>query len=218
MLNFDCGIYTITSPSGKQYVGSAVSFRYRWWLHLRDLRKGAHHCVALQRAFKKYGEDALVFAKVAFVPKDDLIRREQEQIDARPRRSLYNTALVAGSCLGVKRSAEVREQNRQRKLGSVHSAETKAKMSATRKGRKRSEATIAKTARSNTGRKRSDASLARMAASRIGRTLSEEHKKKIGESGKGRKHTPETKAKISETKLRNKLEKATQKLNPQESK
>ena len=55
------GIYTITSPSGNQYVGSASSFGSRWGRHLSDLRKGIHHSAQLQRAFNKYGETDQVF-------------------------------------------------------------------------------------------------------------------------------------------------------------
>ena len=65
MLNFDCGIYAITSPSGKQYIGSARSFRERWQKHLKDLRNGKHHSPGLQHAFNKYGESALRFDKIA---------------------------------------------------------------------------------------------------------------------------------------------------------
>lgn len=116
MLNPDCGVYTITSPSGRQYVGSAVSFRKRWWRHLRDLRKNEHHCAPLQRAFNKYGETALRFDIVALVPRADLLKREQEQIDARSRRRLYNTLPTAGSHDGAKRSPESCERIRLSKL------------------------------------------------------------------------------------------------------
>ena len=83
MLNTNCGIYAITGPSGKQYIGSAQDIKARWRQHKHELRKGAHHCIALQRAFAKYGESALRFDIIALVPRDDLITREQEQIDER---------------------------------------------------------------------------------------------------------------------------------------
>lgn len=38
----NCGVYTITSPSGKQYVGSAIVFYKRWSAHRRALEMGRH--------------------------------------------------------------------------------------------------------------------------------------------------------------------------------
>lgn len=128
MLNFDCGIYTITSPSGRQYVGSARSFRARWHKHLRDLRRGQHHCAPLQRAYQKYGEGALRFAKVAFVPISDLLRREQEQIDARDPARLYNTSPTAGSRLGDRATPQALANMRRAKL--AQTPETRAKIGA----------------------------------------------------------------------------------------
>src|SRR5438128_6005641 len=48
-------IYQIRhTESGKVYVGSAINPRQRWGMHLKDLRKGAHHSRYLQRAWIKY--------------------------------------------------------------------------------------------------------------------------------------------------------------------
>lgn len=107
-MNFNIGIYSITSPSGRQYIGqTAQGFAIRWAKHRRDLAAGTHHCHSLQRAYWKYGADALVFAKIAFVPVDQLDRREQEQIDARPKKMLYNTSFcVAFTARGIKRRPE----------------------------------------------------------------------------------------------------------------
>lgn len=184
MLNFDCGVYTITSPSGKQYVGSAVSFKTRWRTHRRHLRQGTHHCLSLQRAFNKYGEDTLVFAKIAFCAKEDLIAREQEQIDARGRSKLYNSYMTAGSSLGTKHGPEFGEKCRQRMLGTVQSEETKARRAESHRGQKRSDETKAKMSAAQKG-------------IRKGRKLSESHKKNISAAGLGRKHTDEARAKMS---------------------
>jgi group I intron endonuclease len=52
-------VYAIrNAENGKLYIGSSVNGAARARKHLSDLRKGIHHCVALQRAFKKYGEPA----------------------------------------------------------------------------------------------------------------------------------------------------------------
>jgi group I intron endonuclease len=184
VLNFDCGIYTITSPSGKQYVGSAVSFKARWRVHRRHLRQGAHHCLSLQRAFNKYGEDALVFSKIAFCAKEDLIAREQEQIDARSRSKLYNSYMTAGSALGTKHGPEFGEKCRQRMLGSVQSEETKARRAESHKGQKRSAETRAKMSEAQRG-------------IRTGRKLTDEHKANIATGNKGKKRSSAARAKMS---------------------
>ncbi len=76
------GIYKIESPSGKCYVGMTTdSFDSRWRNHLKDLRSGRHKCRALQRAFVKYGEMALVFSVLEEVDRSssDLSILERER-------------------------------------------------------------------------------------------------------------------------------------------
>lgn len=158
MLNFDCGIYTITSPSDKQYVGSAKSFTKRWRQHRHELKMGKHHCLALQRACDKYGLDALRFGKIAFVAPVDLIWREQEQLDARHSNRLYNRNQLAGSRLGMR-----------------HTPESKQKMSAALKGR------AGRPLTENDLERLKQARIARGAY-----TLSDEHKANIAAAGRRR--------------------------------
>lgn len=195
MLNFDCGIYTITSPSGKQYVGSAVSFKSRWASHLSLLRRGKHHSRGLQRAFNKYGGEALVFAKVAIVPREDLIFREQEQIDAREWRSLYNSSPTADRPLGVKHSKEAREKMAAAQRGRKHSSATRAKMSAWQVGKEVSGETRAKIAEA--ARNLSDETRAKMSAASKRRTSTPEARAKLSSAQKGKKLSAETKARLS---------------------
>jgi group I intron endonuclease len=139
-MNNDTGIYTITSPSGNFYVGSAVSFKKRWRIHLLHLRRGTHHSKPLQNAFNKYGESGMRFDKVALCPVTDLIAIEQRFIDALSPR--YNVAPRAGSVLGMKRapfSAEHRAAISAAHKGMKHaprSAEVRAKMAEARRGKK----------------------------------------------------------------------------------
>lgn len=118
-MNNESGIYAITSPSGRQYIGQAKCFKLRWWEHLSDLRNGSHHCKGLQNAYAKYGESALVFSVIAIVPPEQLNEREQQEIDLRHRSMLYNTALFV----------------RRPRLGLRHSDESRAKMAAAAKNR-----------------------------------------------------------------------------------
>jgi probable addiction module antidote protein len=112
-MNFDCGIYAITSPAGKQYIGQAISFKRRWAQHRYFLRAGIHHCKAMQDDFNAHGEQAFIFSKIAFVSADQLSPREQEQIDARTRDRLYNAKLQVDTAV---RSLEEREEARKRQL------------------------------------------------------------------------------------------------------
>lgn len=169
MLNLDCGIYTITSPSGRQYVGSAVSFKRRWRLHLYLLRAGRHHCPPLQRAFKKYGEENMVFGIVALVPREQLVAREQEQIDERGFKRLYNVLPTAGSPLGRKFSPETREKLRQALRGRTFSPETREKMRAAQLGRKQPEAVKLKRAQAMSGRAISEATRQKISDAQVGR-------------------------------------------------
>jgi group I intron endonuclease len=128
------GIYAIFGPNGRRYIGSTVNLINRRRSHFRDLRGGRHHSRALQRAFTKYGESAFTFAVLELVAPDSLLTREQWYFDNAPARTLYNSSLTAGNCLGVK-----------------HTAETRAKLSAARKGRHVSVETCAKISRLKTG-------------------------------------------------------------------
>lgn len=108
-------IYTITSPSGGVYVGSAVDVRARWRSHRHEMQKGVHFNRALQRAFRKYGGE-LRFEVLLVCRRSDLLFFEQRAIDIlRPR---YNARPIAHSQTGMK-----------------HSDATKAKISSGRRGK-----------------------------------------------------------------------------------
>ena len=103
------GIYSITSPSGGTYIGSAKNFCQRWAQHRRALASGTHPNAPLQSAARKYGMDNLIFAEVLLCDADHrLLMYEQLAIDAlHPR---YNMCRVAGSRLGVEHSPATRAQ------------------------------------------------------------------------------------------------------------
>lgn len=48
-----CGIYKITSPSGKIYIGQSVNITSRWWQHRKSIT--TKHRSKLINSFKKYG-------------------------------------------------------------------------------------------------------------------------------------------------------------------
>lgn len=181
------GIYTITShKTSKVYVGSSVRTANRWRVHQRDLRKGVHTNLHLQRHVDKYGLEDLVFEVV--------------RVESNPGRRLgFEELLIAGlfgpACFNQATSAKAPMTGRK------HSPETLAKMSATAKGRPFPEGAHAKSLATNTGRTLTPEHLAKMSAGLkgkgLGRKLSPEHAAKARVARIGKTHTPETKAKMS---------------------
>jgi group I intron endonuclease len=102
------GIYAIRTPSGREYIGSAVNLLERWRTHGARLRKGDHHCRGLQNAARKYGIRALVFRILAFVPRTELLDFEQAFFDSRGIKNLLNHCPFARNALGVKHDAAFR--------------------------------------------------------------------------------------------------------------
>lgn len=206
------GIYEIVNlVNGKRYVGSAVHLRKRWAEHRRDLRRNRHHCVALQRAWKKYGEMNFVFAVIEICQAICLIAKEQKAFD----RLLpeYNTCKVAGSALGLSPSLETRAKLSATLSQRMFSAEHRAKISAAIRLRNEtythSPTTLAKMRAASTGRKFSDEARAKMRISRQGRRpalgskWSKEQRQAQSERLKahptfvGKQHSDETRIKIS---------------------
>lgn len=114
------GIYAIRCMlNDMRYVGSASrSIRQRWNEHLSDLRRLDHCNQRLQRTWNKYGADSFVFEVLEFVDNPDLLlEREQYWIDVYwGRDTCYNTAPVAGSCIGVKHTTKTKQILKQTRL------------------------------------------------------------------------------------------------------
>lgn len=110
-------VYIIrNSGNGRFYIGSTHNFAQRKRRHFYDLKKGKHASRFMQRDYAKCGEDAFAIEILESVETIGLLlEREQFWLDAlRPQ---YNSALVAGSCLGVKHTDEVVQKNRERNSG-----------------------------------------------------------------------------------------------------
>jgi group I intron endonuclease len=196
-LNFGCsGIYKITNIwTNDIYVGSAVNFKKRWSWHLKDLRGDRHRNSYLQNSWNKYGNDYFKFEIIECCEKEKLIEREQFWIDTLKcvRPNGYNLAPVAGNSLGIKRSAETREKQRQKKLGVKQSAEHIASRVAKLKGHKVTEAQKEATrlrSLGNTwgaGTRHTEEAKAKISATHKGKPKSEEHKRKMSENAKKQK-------------------------------
>ncbi|WPH22298.1 GIY-YIG nuclease family protein [Variovorax paradoxus] len=102
--------------NGRCYIGSTENFTQRKWRHFYDLGRGEHRSRFMQRDFSKCGRAAFVIEVVEQVDAtQDLLAREQHWLDtSRPH---YNSAKVAGSVVGVRRSPESVRRNRERNAG-----------------------------------------------------------------------------------------------------
>jgi group I intron endonuclease len=127
--------------NGKLYIGSAVNLRKRFSSHRRDLAKGRHHSIHLQRAWYKHGADAFKFLVIEKVDDPDrLLEREQHYLDLHQsanRERGYNVNVTAGSRLGMTNSPEAIARVVAANRGRIPSEETRAMMSAAKQGKKR---------------------------------------------------------------------------------
>lgn len=76
------GVYTITSPDGDLYVGSAKSIERRWTQHKTDLRIGRHHNKRLREVAEKCGVASLRLDIVLICEEGELLLNEQKTIDS----------------------------------------------------------------------------------------------------------------------------------------
>lgn len=165
------GIYCIRNlVNDKIYIGSSVNIESRWKTHKKLLKSNSHHSNILQNSFNKYGKDNFSFEIVSYVEnKDNLIKYEQYWLDFfKPE---YNICKVAGSSLGVIRSEEYREKQRQSMLKRgpyKRTLESRRKLSKSLTGKKHSAETKEKLRLANLGKR--------------GRILSEESKERIRQS------------------------------------
>ena len=179
-MNKVCGIYKITSPTNKVYIGQSTNILFRFGAYKRlNCKKQTY----LYNPFLKHGVENHTFEIIEECSIDILNEREVYYVE------LYDTFnsknglnLMGGGGNTAVRSEETKAKIREARkgmkpnLGKKHSEETKKKLSILNKGNINSK----------------------------GIKLSEEHKKKISESMKGKKnslgkkHSEESKVKMSE--------------------
>lgn len=196
-INSECGIYKLTSPSGKFYVGSSCNIKRRLQQHGSKARLGKHGNSKLQAAFNKYGTlkaDILLVCRV-----EDLIFYEQLCIDtfAPP----YNQSPIAGPkiSLGKTFTPEHRANMSAALRGRPCSPETRAKMRVAHKGKVLSPEHREKISAAKKGKRLppfSPIHCARLSAAKIGHVLSAESRSKLAASQTGKKASLETRAKM----------------------
>lgn len=146
------GIYKITSPSGKIYIGQSIDIKYRFSYYYRGDCK---HQKRLYNSFLKYGISNHIFEIVEECEINQLNIRElfwqkhYKTIDEKGLNCFYTT-----------------DENGHREI----SEETKFKMSIAQKGRKHSKETKLKISESNKGKIMSEESKLKMSQSSKGKS------------------------------------------------
>lgn len=216
------GVYFIKNKiTGKFYVGHSIDINKRFIRHKRDLNKGNHHCIYLQRAWDKYSEDDFEFIIYKECEtEEESIELEQYFID-NFKEQLYNTSNEAGFggdlLTGNPRREEIIEKRRNTckrqyltmskedrikryskfgekngMYGKTHTPEVRKKLSEKQKGIEPG----------NKGKKYEDY-MSEKKAKKIKEKLSEDAKQRTGEKNPfyGKAHSEETKEKLRQINL-----------------
>ena len=174
------GIYKITNPNGKIYIGQTIDYKRRL-RHYKLLK--CQEQPRIYRSFIKYGIDNHKFKLIKECSKEELTKWE------RHFQELYDSAGKNGlNCILVKTDD----------FSGGHSDESKKKISEGLKGRTFSQEHRAKIAEANRNRVISDETRYKLGNGNRGRTFSEEWKQNLTNGQLGKKKTEETKRKISE--------------------
>lgn len=104
-----CGIYAIKNRvTGNIYLGSSDHVVRRWRAHVSQLRRGVHHSLKLQWAWKNRGEDCFEFVLLELIDESLLIKRETDLLaQLSPK---YNYADVADNPMKGRRHTDASKQ------------------------------------------------------------------------------------------------------------
>lgn len=218
-----CGIYKITSPSKKVYIGQSVDVANRWSSY-RNLK-----CVRQRRLYNslmKYGVEKHKFEILCQCSREELNNLEVYYIElyqcfnsefglnlkegggysklsdetkrkiGDANRGKKHSIETIQKRLGRKEDPLVTEKRRQKLLGGKLSEETRKRMSESRTGSKHPN--YGKKASAETREKQRRAKLG-IVTNRKGKGISSETKAKISETLKGKKQSKETKQKRSKS-------------------
>ena len=194
-----CGIYKITSPSNKVYIGQSVDITSRWKRYYALTCKSQ---TRLYRSLLKRGVGCHKFEILCQCGFEELNNLEIFYIELyqsfnsefgmnlrgggeRSKMSEITKSRISVANKGKKRSEEVNEKNRKAQTGKRATEETKLKISLAGKGRKQTKESIIK--QINTKRIKgpyivTDSTRRKMSLSRTGKVLSVTHKNNIGKS------------------------------------
>lgn len=166
------GIYKITSPSGKIYIGQSVNIKNRWKNHKTKCHKGK-----LKNSFIKYGTKNHVFEIIELCDVSELNDKERYYQD------LYdsvNNGLNLRATTSFDKSGFLSNETILKMKGKKCSEEHIRRSSESRKGMKHSEEHKLKISLAGTGRKHTQESILKISLSKTGLKISDEAKIKIG--------------------------------------
>ena len=207
-------IYRILNVANDHfYIGSSVNIRRRRWEHWDSLKKGNHHCEALQAAWGEFGADAFEFEILEEVADGSQLLHVEETYLMKYAGSpeCYNTALTVHQSpaalprvrdkisAGLRRRYE--DPDYAPRVGKRHSEETRAEISAKVQAAL-AEGRSGKFIPSAETRLRMSQALKGNQNAK-GHVRTEEHRQKLAEANRGNQnwlgktHTEESKAKMS---------------------
>lgn len=176
------GIYKITNPNGKTYIGQSVDIERRWYHYRKKDSKGQP---LLNRSLVKYGIENHIFEVIEECALEQLNERELYWTNQCSALHPQGLVLKAGGRSGHL-SEETKRKIRDGNIGKIVSDITKQKISLSKMGNlNRLNITHTETTKQ------------KMSKSHIGKKDSKETKFKKSQSAKGRVKTPEWKQNIS---------------------
>lgn len=197
------GIYKITSPSNKVYIGQSINIEKRWYDHKKVYKTKKSR---LYSSFVKYGIENHVFEVITICLIEDLNKLEKYYVDLyESTNNIKGLNLRDGggskACIseetkikisnttkgriGKKKTEEQKIAQSIRQKGKVLSQETKQKMSLAKKGKRKTEETKKKM--SLYSKNRSKTHLEKLSKSLTGKICSEESRQKNRLSSIGQK-------------------------------
>lgn len=174
------GIYKITSPSGKVYIGQSIDIERRFRHYKRMVCKEQ---IKIYNSLLKYGVDAHIFEILELCDTEDLNNRE------RYYQNLYDSVANGLNLLYVKSEH----------FNGGHSEESKKKISDSLKGRTLTDEHKYRIGLNNSRRGMSDETKEKHRLGRLGKKASPETIEKQRQSKLGSKRSEETKKKMSES-------------------
>lgn len=186
------GIYKITSPTGKIYIGQSIDIEKRLRVY-KNLN--CTHQQKLYNSLKKHGIDKHNFEIIHICRCDELNKLEKYYVDLfQTFNSKHGLNLKDGGGSKGATSEETRRKQSASSMGQIMSVESRKKMSEAHKGKKQSKEHIEKLRKKRLGSKRNDETRKKMSAW----VRTEEMKKKMSLSMLGKKKSIEARLKKSE--------------------
>ena len=174
------GIYKITSPSGKIYIGQSIDIERRF-KHYK--RMACKQQVKIYNSMLKYGVDAHIFEILELCDTEELNNKERYYQD------LYDSVSNGLNLLYVKSEH----------FNGGHSEESKKKISNSLKGKIFTDEHKYKIGLNNSRRIISPETIEKHRLNKLGKKSSSETKEKQRQNKLGSKHSEETKKKMSES-------------------